>query len=481
MSMSRRRSGRGISNWWRIAAIPILFTLAQAAIGEEWEDVIEVTSLSGVEQAAEKAADDSLTPAECWEAAESEFLDSPEYCESYAGCNASSEAGLCAVLEEFAATQKCLASQGLVYSIVIPQFYQGVTHGGLDEGFEYGGKVDQFFIMDGSKLWGMEGFGVTMHVETRYGDDVNFNAVGFAPANVAMLYPKEGEHDTAITNLTFSQYLSEEWQVTFGKFNGLDMFYALYPQTGRGVTGFMNASMVIPIGVARVFPLSFMGVGVTKYVDKRPTFGFTVFDNQNVATESGFDDMFENGCNLFGFYRYYTNVGGLPGSHLIGADFATGEYASFDPLSFVILPGQGIVVDRQRGAYSLLYIGEQTLWADGCNKDRNVGLLTQWALSDEATSPFGWTCNVAIQGTGLNKRRPQDSVGVGYFHSDLSDDFIESLSPTFNLGDVDGVELYYSAAVSQCFNLTADLQVIEPAEEQLNTAVVVGIRGTLGL
>ena len=46
---------------------------------------------------------------------------------------------------------------------------------------------------------------------------------------------------------------------TFGKFNAQTVFYSLYPQTGRGINGFMNASMVIPFGVAHVVPLSFMG------------------------------------------------------------------------------------------------------------------------------------------------------------------------------------------------------------------------------
>jgi porin len=101
-------------------------------------------------------------------------------------------------------------------------------------------------------------------------------------------------------------------------------------------------------------------------------------------------------------------------------------------------------------------------------------------LSDEETSPFSWTCNVAIQGTGLNRNRPEDSFGIGYFHSALSDDFVNALTPVFNLGDVDGVELYYNAAVTELFHLTADLQIIEPAEEQFDTAVVFGLRGYVG-
>jgi porin len=310
---------------------------------------------------------------------------------------------------------------------------------------------------------------------------VNAEAVGVAPVNVAMLYPNAGEHDTAITGLTLTQYLTEDWQASAGKINALDLFYALYPQTGRGVNGFMNASMVIPIGVARVVQLSFMGAGVTKYVDGRPTFALLAFDNQDVATTSGFDDMFDNGANILGTYRYYTELGGLPGSHLFGGIWATGEYVSYDPLSFVIIPGQGIGAVKQTGAYSLLYIGEQTLWSDGVKNGRNVGFLTQWALADEATSPFAWSGNAAIQTKGLSRSRPNDAIGVGYFHTALSDDFVNSLSPVFDLRDVNGVELYYNMSLAPCFNVTTDLQVIEPAESRYDTAVVAGLRAVLQL
>ena len=122
---------------------------------------------------------------------------------------------------------------------------------------------------------------MTMHVESRFGQDVNFEAVGFAPANVAMLYPNGGEHDTAITGLTFDQLLDEDLHATFGKFNALDMFYSLYPETGRGINGFMNASMVIPLAAAHTVPLSFMGAGLTTYKDKQAEGGILVFDPQN--------------------------------------------------------------------------------------------------------------------------------------------------------------------------------------------------------
>jgi porin len=321
----------------------------------------------------------------------------------------------------------------------------------------------------------------TMHAETRFGEDVNFKAVGFAPVNVAMLYPKFNEHGTAITGLTFAQALDDNVQATFGKFNALDLFYSLYPQTGRGINGFMNASMVIPISVARVAPLSFMGAGALKYHGTLPQSGVLVFDTNNSATTSGFDDLFDNGANILGFWRFFTDVNGLPGSHLFGGIWSTGEFVAFDPAGFVIVPDDGLVSVPREGAYTLLYIFEQTLWMDCCHKNRNISVLSMWGLADEQTSPFGWSGNVGIQAQGFNCRRPHDSMGVGYFYTGLSDDFRNLLSPVRNLHDVNGVELYYNAAVARCFQLTADLQIIEPADVNNDTAVVFGLRGTAGL
>ncbi len=43
-----------------------------------------------------------------------------------------------------------------------------------------------------------------------------------------------------------------------------DQLNTMYPQTGRGVGGFMNASSFLPLTVARTVPLSFLGAGVLR-------------------------------------------------------------------------------------------------------------------------------------------------------------------------------------------------------------------------
>jgi porin len=438
-----------------------------AAFADEWQADIQFASCEcGAAESgccASECTDGCCTPAAC----------DCGYCFS---CPMSDE-----LMRRMTVMAKSMEAQGIVYAPGVTQFYQGVASGGQEREFEYGGKVDQFLILDSCKLGLWDGMTMTMHAETRFGDDVNFEAVGFAPVNVAMLYPKEDEHETAITGLTFAQTLHDDVQFTFGKFNGLDLWYSLYPETGRGVNGFMNASMVLPLSIARTVPLSFMGAGVLKYHGKLPEGGVLVFDTQNVATTSGFDDMFDNGANILGFWRFFTDLNGLPGSHMFGGIWSTGEFVSFDPTGFVFVPGQGLVVDRVGGAFTLLYVLEQTLWMDCCNKDRNVVLLSQWGLADPETSPVSWSANVGIQANGFSDSRPHDSMGVGYFHTGVSNDVENALSPLIPLQDVDGVELYYNMAVAKGFQVTSDLQVIEPADERNDTTIVFGLRGTVGL
>lgn len=435
-----------------------------SAMGSEWPEV-ELAS----------CCDESIEPY-CGDA-----------CGCCSTCSTGSDCGYCfsfPLCDEISAKltpmMMEMAQSGFIYDVQATQFYQGVASGGADREFAYGGKVDQFFILDSGKLGLWQGMTMNMHVETRFGEDVNAQAVGFAPANIAMLYPNSGEHDTAITDLLFAQALSDDVQGVFGKFNALDMFYGIYPQTGRGVTGFMNASMVIPLSLARVAPLSFMGVGVQKLHGKQVQGALMVYDTQDCTTTSGFDDLFANGANIMGFWRFFTDMGGLPGSHGFGGVWSTGEFVAYDPAGFVIVPGQGIVAVPQDGAYSLYYIYEQTLWMDHCQPTRQIGVLSQWGIADQATSPIGWSANIGLQATGISDARPHDVIGLGYFHTGVSDDLQNLLSPVFTLQDVDGVEMYYSAALAKTLQLTGNLQIIEPANVNNDTAVVVGMRLSAG-
>ena len=49
------------------------------------------------------------------------------------------------------------------------------------------------------------------------------------------------------------------------------------------------------------------------------------------------------------------------------------------------------------------------------------------------------------------------------------------------LNDLQGVELYYNAAITPWFHLTADLQFVEPSLVTRDTAVVLGLRAKIDI
>jgi hypothetical protein len=66
-----------------------------------------------------------------------------------------------------------LRDHGLTFDISATTYYQGITGGGLEEGFEFGGRNDYWLNVDGQKAGLWPGFFVTLHGETVYGDSVN--------------------------------------------------------------------------------------------------------------------------------------------------------------------------------------------------------------------------------------------------------------------------------------------------------------------
>lgn len=377
--------------------------------------------------------------------------------------------------------QPALAEHGIIYDAQFTQFYQGVTNGGRDQTFENGGKLDQFVVFEGEKLGLWKGFEVVMHAETRFGEDVIAEAASLAPVNISMLYPS-ADPETAITGLQFMQGLNEEWAITFGRIHTIDLLQTLYPQTGRGIDGFMNASTFLPMTLGVTVPLVFNGAGILKMQDRGIQGGLVVLDPRDVGTVSGLDDMFSNGATVLGLWRVFTEVGGKPGSHMVAGSWASGDFTSLDGHNWVIVPGMGIIPGQRTGSWSIQYVLEQQLWVDCCNNKRNVGLFSEWGYADPKTNPYEWVGNVSLQANGLIHGREGDSIGVAWFYSGLSTDVKDLLSPPLDIRDLTGVEVYYNAAVTPWFHLTADLQVVEPEERtSSNTAVVFGLRAKISL
>jgi porin len=387
------------------------------------------------------------------------------------------------LLGDWLGLRPCLAGHGIIADLQLTQFYQGVTSGGVNHADAYGGKLDYQFTFLGEQLGLWKGFTTILHAETRFGDDVNVDAGSLAFPNINMLYPLPGQHDTAITGLLFMQALSEKYALAAGKINTLDLWNMLYPNSGRGIDGFMNLSLVATPTLLRTTNLAMNGAGLLVMEGPQIQGGLLVYDTTNSSTTVGLSNLFDQGAVILGYWRFPTLYGGLPGSHGFLGNWSSRTYTSTDPLSWTIIPGQGLSAPQVTGSWALAYIYDQVFWADCCDEERNLRLFSQWALADGDPSPYRWSFNVAVQGQGLVPRRPSDTMGVGYFYDELSTDFknLVNTLPAVDIENVQGVELYYNAAITPWFHLTGDLQVIDNQNVADDTAVILGVRANIDL
>ncbi len=385
------------------------------------------------------------------------------------------------LLGDWLGLRPCLAGHGIIADLQLIQFYQGVASGGVNQADAYGGKLDYQFTFLGEQLGLWKGFTTILHAETRFGDDINVDAGSLAFPNVNMLYPLPGQHDTAITSLLFMQTLSERYALAAGKLNLLDLWSMLYPNSGRGIDGFMNLSMVATPTFIRTTNLAMNGAGLLVMEGPQIQGAALVYDTTNSSTTAGLSNLFDQGAVILGYWRFFTEYGGLPGSHGFLGNWSSRTYTSTDPSSWTIIPGEGLAAGQVTGSWGLAYILDQMLWVDCCDENRNLRLFSQWSLADGDPSLYRWGFNVAIQGQGLVCGRPSDTMGVGYFYDELSSDFktLVSAAPGFDLQNIHGGEIYYNFAVTPSFHLTADLQVVDNQNVADDTAIILGLRAKM--
>ncbi|MBI1247081.1 hypothetical protein GC197_04460 [bacterium] len=374
--------------------------------------------------------------------------------------------------------RKCLEDCGITVQGAFTQFYQGPSSGGNRQVFRYGDKLDVYVNADTGKMGLWEGGSITMHaVDWQMGQNAILDATGLAPVNTAMLLPKVNQPTFATTSLQYTQMLGGGYLFTGGRINMLDLWQTFYPEYGRGIDGFMNTSMMLPMNVVPSLPLVTNGAGIIKAGERGVEAALLVFESQNSPTTIGMN--FPNGVTIVGAARKYTDFWCQPGSHTLVGAYATGNYTSYDTSGWIIVPGSGVVPASKRGTWVAGYLGQQQLWSDPCNSKRHTTLFGYVGFSDVNNSPFRCTSSVSIEKFGPLACRPNDRCGVGYFYNALNSDFQNAVSIVAPLRDLQGCEVYYNAQITKCFNLTADIQAIQPGLIANDTAVVLGLRAKL--
>lgn len=387
-----------------------------------------------------------------------------------------------AMFGNWAGLKPCLAEHGIIASMRLSQFYQGVTSGGREQADRYGGKLDYrfTFLTEQTGLW--KGGTLLMHAETAFGETSLADAGAFALTNTNLLWPLAGEQITAISGFLYLQALTEKWSLAAGKINVLDFWTMFYPNAGYGQEGFMNMnSLAAGLPWLRFINLSINGAGILALEGLTPQGFVFAFDLNNSSTTTGLNNLFDNGAGVLAAWRFFTEVGGKPGSHLVVGGYANRAYTSLDETSWFIVPGQGVVAGEETGAWAVGHYYDQTLWADRCDQNRKLQLFTGWGISDGNPSFSRWGGLVSLEKFGTFRGRDKDRMGIAYFYNELSNDFRNLVSPVVRLDAVQGGEVYYNAAITNSFHLTGDFQAVANGRESNKTALILALRAVIDL
>lgn len=377
---------------------------------------------------------------------------------------------------DWAGTRTELAENGLMFFGDFTQYYQGVASGGLAQQFKYGGRGDYLIDVDSRKMGLWEGGHLDLRGETRFGQDTNGIDGTVAPSNFAMALPLDNRSITALTGVQYTQDVSENLSVFLGKLNLLDGTPAGY-SSGMRLNYFWNTAM--QSNLSRIFLIpSTLGAGFSVRDEVEPVFNFYLLDSHFTPATSGFSTLFTNGMVAYGEYRLRTNWFDLPGHSSFGFLYSTATRTALDSNPYVLLQAilSGGPVPTTNSAWTATYRFDQVLYADPEDPKRNWTLNSDLGLTDGNPNPIRWFANLSLVGSSPIRSRESDTIGVGYYHLGLSNLPILKIH---GLGAEDGVELFYNVAMTPWFHVTPDLQILDPAQQNNSTALLVGVRARL--
>jgi porin len=374
-----------------------------------------------------------------------------------------------------------LGSKGIVFDADLTQFYFGVASGGREQEFAYSGHGDYVLNLDMDKLAGREGLFVQVRAEHRFGQDVNLNTGALLPSSILTSLPVPNKQDLVLSEYFATQFFSDNIGVFAGKTARLEGD-PLQFAAGRGREQFSNLAFVANPLPLLAIPYSSMSAGVFYTTD--PQFNqyvrFVVIDATNTTTTNGFNNMFSEGVTLVAEGRLHTNLFEKSGHILVGGVWSNRNFNALGQDARILFPPLNIPIAEKDGTWALFSNFDQYLVEDPHHPGRGWGIFGRAGISDGNPNPLGWYLSLGLGGSSPIRGREYDSFGAGWYYLGLSDE----IGPIANLllqpRDETGIETYYKAALCDWLEVTADLQVVDPAiRRDATTAVLAGLRANI--
>ena len=352
----------------------------------------------------------------------------------------------------------------------------GLVSGTGPQPFEYGGRLDGFVKLDTEKLGLWKGGGLTTHLEYRFGALPGSLGGSFFPTNAGMAFPTDSRDTLVATSLYLSQKFGDRASLLIGKINILDLvddpFFG-----GGGIHRFWNTVFVAP--PSGLVPPVFYGAITTVRLDP-VTVSLWVYDPENRTQEYWPDDLFANGVTFYLTTTYATEIAARPTSFSLIGIYSTKTGTDFSDLSDSFRAG--LEPSTLSGTSSIGFQFSHLFHQNPSNPKQGWGLFLKGSLSDGNPNYVQNSIYGGLGGTGLFPGRELDSFGLGYFYYNLSNALegsFNDLSPGASFGDEQGVEVYYSYALTPWFYITGDLQYIAPPRNVRENAFIAALRANI--
>lgn len=365
-------------------------------------------------------------------------------------------------------------NNGIQFETKVSNYYQGVISGGTNDDWEYSGIAEYVFKFDSNQAGLWPGGFLFARGETFFGRGVNGNTGALLAANTHFALRLPADVGTYLPHIYYTQFVHEKAAIMFGKLDTLtgDMNSIAHVM---GHNRFMNLGFNLNPLLLKGVPYSPLGAGILLLPSDKLILKFIALDTEGAINHSGFDTVFNGGTTYLAEANLKTNFFKQPGhQNIIGVyTDQKGNAVQQDPRIF--LPRNSIKPNKTSESWAIAYNFEQYLISSPDRPGKGVGLFGRAGVSDGKANLMEHFLSTGIGGTSLIPSRENDRFGVGYYYLGLAGG-----RANLALGDSEqGVEIFYNIVPTPWCDLTINLQVIDPAVNNVDTATVLGFRGSI--
>ena len=376
-----------------------------------------------------------------------------------------------------------LSNRGISLDLSLTQFVQGAVAGEGEKAAQYGGKGRIGFGVDISRnlpIW--DGLSLNVTQEFVYGEDANAQGDGsLFPVNTAIGLPRLGGFDED-SSVSLTQRFGDQVSLTLGKLNMLDAASRRPLEGGGGLDTFQNIGFAAP--VSGITPPYILGASLGLATEP-VAFSALIYDPRNAQDFDVIRRPFDEGVTLSLTGTVPTNLFGRRGGHSLRGAYSTQEGLDLSDIPQIGVPEEfedEIEEDfsNTRGYWYVAYSFHQYFGELDAASGKGWGLFGEAAISDGNPNPLRGHWYLGLGGNSLIPGRSDDRWGIALGQYIFSDAFKSSAETTgLRIGTESMAEVYYDFAIAPWARLSANLQVIEPALNDSDTAIFLGMRAQL--